>query len=477
MSGILRIEARHLARSPLLWLAFALAAWTIANELSGYVPALTGDDLLVYRSGFLGAAGAVWAGAWLGLRDRVSGAADLVTVTPTAPWRLWRARLAGVAVVAAGAYAVLFAGVLAVSAPRGGRGTPDLRMLADGALALVLSGLVGVAVGRLSGSRVVALLAGPVWSVLCMVAADPVTGAHRLSPFLTQTEPPSAEFGFLPDPFWPRLGYLLGLVLLAGVLLLTLAARGGGQRPLLAPMLVVAVAGLVLVGAGGARLVALPVAVVPLGPDRADWKPGPEANMILEDPSYAYPDDGRATNCAGDAPSVCVYPAYGTGLARHVHQAVQPVAGLFSGLPGVPTRVRMVPVEGTFCHGGEVQLGEQDLRFRQPSRALAAIYLTCVLGQSGTAEPFDDTADDARDAVRLWALLATGAVTGQELQRASDNDLWQLGLPGDRPPPALAPARAMAALPVDRVRAELGPLWERLRAGTLPVSELPGQRP
>jgi hypothetical protein len=211
---------------------------------------------------------------------------------------------------------------LAFSSTRGGRGTPDLRMLADGALALVLSGLVGVAVGRLSGSRVVALLAGPVWSVLCMVAADPVTGAHRLSPFLTQTEPPSAEFGFLPDPFWPRLGYLLGLVLLAGVLLLTLAARGGGQRPLLAPMLVVAVAGLVLVGAGGARLVALPVAVVPLGPDRADWKPGPEANMILEDPSYAYPDDGRATNCAGDAPSVCVYPAYGTGLARHVHQAV-----------------------------------------------------------------------------------------------------------------------------------------------------------
>jgi hypothetical protein len=68
-------------------------------------------------------------------------------------------------------------------------------------------------------------------------------------------------------------------------------------------------------------------------------------------------------------------------------------------------------------------------------------------------------------------------VTGQELQRASDNDLWHLGLPGDRPPPALAPALAMAELPVDRVRAELAPLWERLRAGTLPVSELPGQRP
>jgi hypothetical protein len=477
MSGILRVEARHLARSPLLWLAFALAAWTIATELSGYVPLLTGDVLLVYRNGFLGAAGALWAGAWLGLRDRVSGATDLVTVTPTAPWRLWRARLGGVAVVAAGAYALLFAGVLAVSAARGGRGTPDLRLLADGALAVVLSGLVGVAVGRLSGSRAVALLAGPLWSVLCMVAADPVTGAHRLSPFLTQTEPPSAEFGFLPDPFWPRLGYLLGLVLLVGVLLLTLVARGSGQRPRLAPTLVVAVIGLVLVGAGGARLVALPEGVVPLGPDRADWKPNPEANMILADWSYAYPEDSRATSCAGDAPSVCVYPAYGTGLARHVHEAVQPVAGLFSGLPSVPTRVRMVPVGGAFCQGGEVQLGEQDLRFRPPSRELAASYLTCVLGQPRTADPFDDTADDTRDAVKLWALLATGAVTAQELERASDEDLWRLGLPGDRPSPAVAPALVMAALPVDRVRAELAPVWERLRAGTLPVSELPGQRP
>jgi hypothetical protein len=35
----------------------------------------------------------------------------------------------------------------------------------------------------------------------------------------------------------------------------------------------------------------------------------------------------------------------------------------------------------------------------------------------------------------------------------------------------------MAALPADRVRAELAPVWERLRAGRLPLAELPGQRP
>jgi hypothetical protein len=40
-----------------------------------------------------------------------------------------------------------------------------------------------------------------------------------------------------------------------------------------------------------------------------------------------------------------------------------------------------------------------------------------------------------------------------------------------------AAALAMAERPADQVRAELGPLWDRLRAGTLSVSQLPGQQP
>ena len=44
-------------------------------------------------------------------------------------------------------------------------------------------------------------------------------------------------------------------------------------------------------------------------------------------------------------------------------------------------------------------------------------------------------------------------------------------------PEVVAAALAMAALPADQVRAELGPVWERLRAGRLPLAELPGQRP
>jgi hypothetical protein len=35
----------------------------------------------------------------------------------------------------------------------------------------------------------------------------------------------------------------------------------------------------------------------------------------------------------------------------------------------------------------------------------------------------------------------------------------------------------MAELPAAQVRAELAPVWERLRAGRLPLADLPGQRP
>jgi hypothetical protein len=234
MSGIARIEARHLARSPLLWIGFALAAFGAQQGLGW--PALDVDDLLAYQTGFLVSAGAVWAGAWLGLRDRATGAADLVAVTPTAPWRLWQARLAALVPATAAVFALLFGAVLAVSAARGGRGAPDLRLLADGMLAVVLSGWVGIAVGRLSGSRMVSVLVAPVWVSLSMLVGGqgqteaPLT-VQNLAPVLLLNNR-SAAYGFPPDPLWPHLGYLLGLTVLVGALLVALAARGGGRRRL-----------------------------------------------------------------------------------------------------------------------------------------------------------------------------------------------------------------------------------------------------
>jgi hypothetical protein len=484
MKAVARIEARHLVRSPLLWIGAALAAALTGLEMSWFLPALAGDDLLAYTAGGLPlSAGALLAGAWLGLRDQTTGAADLVAVTPTAPWRLWRARLVGVAAAAVGVFVVGFAAALAVSAVRGGRGTPDLRLLADGALALVLGGWVGIAVGRLSGSRMVSVLAAPVWLVLWFFVVTGGLGipgrwlsVQNLAPVLNP-QGHSAAYGLLPDPLWPHLGYLLGLTLLVGALLLVLVSRGSGQRVPLRPLLVVAVAGAVLAGTGGTRLLTLPDVLLVLGPDRASWQPvqgdvySPEA--VSDDPGWSFPADDQARACAGDATlTACVYPAYGQRLARQMHAAMAPVAGVFTGLPGVPTRVRMVPVGNGSCRGAEVQVPEGLVREpagrsdRNTREFYIGFYLQCALGLSSV--PDDHRVGDARDAVSFWALVASGTMAREELAGGTGTDpAWA---------PVATAALAMVELPTAQVRAELAPVWERLRAGTLALSELPGQR-
>jgi hypothetical protein len=487
MTALFRIEARHLARSPLLWLGFTLAAAGAALEMSWFLPALAGDDLLAYTSGgLLLSGGAVLAGAWLGLRDRATGAADLVAVTPTAPWRLQRTRLAAVAVVTAGVFTVGFATALAVSAARGGRGTPDLRLLADGALAMVLGGWVGLAVGRLTGSRMVAVLAAPVWVVVCFLfmAGPSLRGislsVQHLSPVLNPQNH-SAAYGLLPDPLWPHLGYLLGLTGLVGALVLALASRGSSQRVPLRPLLVVAAAGLVLVVTSAVRLVALPDDLLVLGPDRASWQPvqgesNPQAEALFADPSWSFPADDQARACAGDASvSVCVYPAYGQRLARDMHAAIAPVARLFTGLPGAPTLVRMVPVGMGSCRNAEAQVPEAWVREpagrsdQQTRSFYRGVYLDCALGLHPAV---GEHLAEAGEAVQLWALVASGTMPRQALQGMAPDAQGDHG-----PAAASAAALAMTELPTEQVRAELAPVWTRLRAGTLPIAELPGQQP
>jgi hypothetical protein len=487
MTALFRIEARHLARSLLLWLAFALAAALAALEMSWFLPALAGDDLLAYTSGgLLLSGGAVLAGAWLGLRDRVTGAADLVAVTPTAPWRLQRARLGSVAMVAAGVFTFGFATALAVSVVRGGRGTPDLRLLADGALAVVLGGWVGLAVGRLTGSRMVAVLAAPVWVAVCFLfmAGPSLRGislsVQHLSPVLNPQNH-SAAYGLLPDPLWPHLGYLLGLTVLVGAVLLALAARGSSQRAPVRPLVVVAVAGVVLSGTAGARLLALPDDLLVLGPDRASWQPvqgesDPQAEALFTDPDWSFPPDDRARACARDMTvSVCVYPAYGQRLARDMHAAMAPVARLFTGLPGAPTLVRMVPVGIGSCRNAEAQVPEAWVREpagrsdQQTRSFYLGIYLDCALGLHPAV---GEHLAEAGEAVELWALVASGTVTREQLREEMHD-----AEAGHRSTAASAVALAMAELPTEQVWAELAPVWTRLRAGTLPIAELPGQQP
>ena len=111
-------------------------------------------------------------------------------------------------------------------------------------------------------------------------------------------------------------------------------------------------------------------------------------------------------------------------------------------------------------------------------------YLRCALGErnwsvaiAGGEPPGEgELPGEAADVVKTWALVASGTMTAEELRRV----LAEHGPPvtlNSFSPELAAAVWAMAALPTGQVRAELAPLWDRLRAGTLPVAELPGQRP
>jgi hypothetical protein len=160
-----------------------------------------------------------------------------------------------------------------------------------------------------------------------------------------------------------------------------------------------------------------------------------------------------------------------------------PVAELFAGLPGVPTRARMVPTQAfvhSACRGSEVQIGEPEARVISEDNDVRYVdfYLRCALGERnwGGDGDSDEPPGEAADVVKTWALVASGTMTAEELRRV----LAEHGPPltvNSFSPELAAAVWAMAGLPTVQVRAELAPLWDRLRAGTLPVAELPGQRP
>jgi hypothetical protein len=489
--GAIRIDARHVARSVFVAGGLTGALVVAAARMRPLWPLLAGDDQVAYEANIVLSSALLLAGALLGLRDRLTGAADLVATTPTPASMRVMARLASVAPVAAGAFAALFAACLGVSLARGGHGHPDLRLLADGMLVAVLGAWVGFIVG-LSGSRLRSLVAAPLWAVALYLPSTPSLqrGASASLQWLTPMpllRSRSVALGFLPDVWWPHLAYLAGLVVLAGGLLVLAFRLLEPRRGDLTALMVALVAALLVTLAAAARLVALPDTYQVGGAARSSWQPVRITPQDVDDPrqpprTLAYADDGLATTCAGD-PLVraCVYPAYGQRLAERELGQVQAAARLLHGLAGVPSRLRMVPASGRRCSGSDVLLPERPLRDFYEARSFDEEVLTdfadcatnfadrdpatipTVTSQLPDGGTETRRVDLAQEVVRYWVLLRTGKI----------NPIYTT--PDFIDYSEVRPAQAMARLPDDQVRRELGAKWELLRAGRLAVADLPGQ--
>jgi hypothetical protein len=224
-------------------------------------------------------------------------------------------------------------------------------------------------------------------------------------------------------------------------------------------VIAVALAGLALAATGGVRLVAAPDAMLLAGPDPSSWTPlyaseyGTDA-AIATDGSSPYPLDDLATTCVtGVAIRSCVYPAFGTRLAERLRDEMDPAAQLFRGFPGAPAQVRTIVSAVKACEGGTLLVPEEYIR--QTILPLTERYLECLLGPGGHAS-------DAGRAVQSW------------LDMRLDADWRDLMLSFTSPEPVDRAAIAMDGLPPERVLAGLRADLDRLRAGTLPLAELPG---
>jgi hypothetical protein len=512
------IELRHLARSPLLWIGVALSAYLATRAIAASWPTLTGDDGRVYHEGATLAPFVLLAGAWVGLRDRRTRASELIASSPSRPGTLKLARLAAIAAVAAGAFAMLFCFGLLLSVARGGHGVPDGRLLLDGVLAAILAGWIGFALGSLTRSVVVALLAAPIYAFIALYMGDgPTVESFRpsvewLSPVPALPDR-SVAYGFFPDILRLHLLFVLGLVALTGSLVVALAPDGWRPRRVSSRAVAVAVGGLLLAGSTGAGLLAKPDSLLPNGPNPALWQSEHHIITALQaDRPFPFPDDGRATACAtGRAFTACVYPAYGSRMASLIASKMEREAELLQGFPGAPTKLRMVPAENIDCIGtdGAMTFPEGNASLlTDPYFDLRGLLTRCVLQGEDPHLAVSRGPTDAQAAVELWLFLQIGEVPPARVEAAlvpasppivscqpggscTSQATSGFGetcdpsgvchpvveipnLSWDGTPAAARAALAMDAVPPDQVRASLAAVWDSLRAGTLTLKDLPG---
>jgi hypothetical protein len=405
------VEVRRLARSPILWLGVILVTAGGMVDINAFWPMLEGNDLIAHDLSLWLMGFAALAAGWLGLRDRRTGADALVGVTP-ADGRavVVPARMAALLAACLGSFALVFGAAMAVSAVRGGHGTPDLRLYFDGALLVVLGACVGYGLGYLTGSRTVCLFAAPALPALNQLLlgiafVHPDTGPAVDWAWLLPSvyEPQrSVTFGFLPDIWKGHIAWLVALVMLVcGGVTLVASRRAQARRTLTVSMAALVLGG-VLAAFSGAWLSSQPHSVVVLGPDtvreihEGDDYYYPALNRLARQ-TGPWPDDGRASACATSRGfEACVYPEFGDDFAREVASEYAQQARLLRGLDVFPTRARMVPHYWAVdsCTPEEVLLSE-DRNAPQIEAYDSSLFQCAWAGDTHEGE-------EARQAVTTW---------------------------------------------------------------------------
>lgn len=468
------LELRRLAQSPILWGGVVLVTAGTLPDIMAFWPMLEGNDLIAHDSSLWLMAFAALGAGWLGLRDRRTGAEPLVSVTPAdAAARIVPARIAALVAASLAAFAFVFGAVLAVTATRGGQGSPDPRLYLDGALLVALGGGVGYGLGYLTGSRTVCLFAAPALpafnQLLLSVAFSHATTGPKvdwgwLLPSVWEPQR-SVVLGFLPDIWTGHITWLGALVaLVCGGISLIAARRAGARRTMFVSLAVLAMGGL-LGTTSSAWLMSRPRGVTVFGPDTVrEFHEGDDfdyrARGRLARQVGPWPNDGRARTCATESGfEVCVYPEFGSTFARQTALEYAHQARFLRGLDDFPSRARMVPVYWAV----DSCTSEELLYFEHRNDPIMHAYDVPLMGCVWAAT---HEGESARRAVTTWLFAEAHPETRSEL--ASERIFGG--------PAVTRAGLALAAMPVEDARTLLARKWDELVRGSLRLSALPGAR-
>jgi hypothetical protein len=478
MTALALFECKKVARNPILWIgALLMFAFAWANARS-YWPVIPNDARFAYEGVTVLAACALLIGAWVGLRDRVTGAEVLVASTPIAQRSLViPARIIALSAISLLSYGAVLAAVTSESALRGGRGVPDLYLALDGGLYVALASCTGFGIGYLTGSRILSLLATPLLPGVNFYLAGRLSDLEGQGAWIIpnpRTVPRFAHLGYLPDVLPTRVVYLGALIVFVTAVLMWVAARRSATRKILLISVAMAVTGGATFLATGAWLSTQPSRVFVLGPEPSQWLYPDGSHGFYNKLARAqrsigsYPDDGSASECVTESGmTVCVLPEYGRRLAEVILNDAAKLTP-FAGLEGIPTKIRMIPTSYTTgtdaCATGTDDFlipsanwtNESDLDL-YPIVSSEAFYCA-VYGPKQSSNP-------APRAVETWQRIRVAYErTGPEYL-----DELESGGSGGRIRPA---ASAMGRLPVEEVVSRLRPIWNDLRSGKVKLHEL-----
>ena len=489
MLRLLRLELRHNAMTWLLPVAIGLF-WLTTYRKDMAMPPLWNLRAAGLQSGVVldFAIPVTGAAAWMGSREARRRVADQVTITARARWARLLAPWVATTIWAMVGYLGCVAVLYGVTARQTSWGGPLWWPAGVAAASLPAFSALGFAIGTFLPSRFTAPLASIAAFFILALSTQPIHGSQsywQVTPIVTGPWDLGPQAGvatfypFLPDLPIAQVMFLAGFtVALLGVLALPAGSAGPMARAVAA-------------GLTGAGLLAAGTAAGLAGTGTMD------AHGMIRIPALhdaASDQPLQFTPACGDtAIPVCLNPAYASYLPVTAN-ALEPLLSQLAGLPGAPARIVQVSVTyqqdtgnavivrtgGSRASGSQPafglvlpdQLSGPPLTTEQMAGQVAALYdpriVARVIGDGPAASP----AQNAVAAALLLAAKQSGLTTDQSSAQQGGLDApWSPDLaPGT---PEYAAATRFAALPESARRAWLLRHLSALRAGQVPLAQIP----